>query len=67
MGRRVLRVNKPGLRVDIQVERMVKRVLRILIHLDTPFPNLFSVATCHMKTRPYLGDLYLMKENEEKH
>ena len=34
---------------------------------NTPFPNLFSVTTCQMKTRPYLGNLYLMKENEEKH
>ena len=34
---------------------------------NTHFPNLFSVTTCLMKTRPYLGNLYLMKENEEKH
>ena len=41
---------------------------RILMRLNTPFPNLFSLTTCHMETRPYLGNLYnLMKENEEKH
>ena len=34
------------------------------IHLSRIF---FSVTTCHIKTRPYLGNLYLMKENEEKH
>ena len=33
----------------------------------TPFPNLFSTTACHMKTRPYLGNLYLMKKNEKKH
>ena len=31
------------------------------------FPVFFSVSICHMKTRLYLGNLYLMKENEEKH
>ena len=35
--------------------------------MNTAFSSLFSVTTCHMKTRPYLGNLYLMKENEEKH
>ena len=28
---------------------------------NTPFPYLFFVTVCHMKTRPYLGNLYLIK------
>ena len=35
--------------------------------VNTPLTNLFSVTTCHIKTRPYLANLYLMKVNEEKH
>ena len=35
--------------------------------INTLFPNLFFITTCHIKTRPYLEKLYLMKENEEKH
>ena len=33
----------------------------------TNTPNLFSVNICHMKMRLYLRNVYLVKENEEKH
>ena len=34
---------------------------------DIHLQRIYSVIRCHMKTRPYVRNLYLMKENEEKH
>ena len=35
--------------------------------INTPFPNLFSATICHMKMKPYLENLHLMKENDKNH
>ena len=64
--------NRPLARISVMLMIGIKSAssLCIMVHKssNTPFPNLFSVTTCHMKTRPYIGNLYLMKmkENEEK-
>ena len=36
-------------------------LIRKELDYNATFPNLFFLTTCHIKTRPYLGKLYLVK------